>query len=161
MNRRDMYTGPGDARDTAYCEVVSRIIAAPATTVAASLTSVSTGAHPASFELGPLGRLSLTAPVRSSVDMSTWRARGRLHPRRPRVAQFSRIEIEISAWSDSACELTLRPTCRHIRRWSDRRWRRYFQLAEAAASALAPALTPASLVEAPAAAADRPIAAAA
>jgi hypothetical protein len=137
-----MYTGPGiDDRTNTYCEVVTRTIAAPAVDVAAGLTSMSTGPHPPSFDLGPLGRLCLAGPVRSVDGTSTWQALGRLYPDRPLVARYVRVEIEVSAWSGTACELSLRPRCRHIRRWSERRWGRYFDLARAGVNALAEALS--------------------
>jgi hypothetical protein len=77
----------------------------------------------------------------------TWRGHGRLYGHGLRLAQYSRIEIEVAAWSNTACELILRPRCRHVRRWGERRWSRYFGLAVAAADALAGAIAVPAVVE--------------
>jgi hypothetical protein len=53
----------------------------------------------------------------------------RLGPRRFRVI------VDVAEWSDDACELRVRPVSRHVGRWSQRRQRRYFALAHAAADA--------------------------
>lgn len=63
----------------------------------------------------------------------TWRAPGRLVGRYERAA---RVELEISAWSDTDTELLLRPLARNPLRWSGRRLRRYFLLAHQGADDL-------------------------
>jgi hypothetical protein len=61
------------------------------------------------------------------------RARGRLHLPGVGLVRFARIEVDISALSDTACELRVVPVCRHLYRWGGRRYRRYFAAAQAAA----------------------------
>ena len=55
---------------------------------------------------------------------------GRLH-------RNARVRLEVAEWSDRECELRLIPRTRHLRLWTERRQRRYFEAAHRAADELA------------------------
>jgi hypothetical protein len=92
--------------------------------------------------LGAGGRLEITRPLQP-VDglLPTWRARGRLRGRGPRLVPFARVEIEIVARSPTTAAVRLLPVHRHPFRWGVSRQRRYFDLAHAAADHIARLLT--------------------
>ena len=45
---------------------------------------------------------------------SSLRARGRLHLSGVGIVRFARVRVEISALSDTACEVRVVPVCRHL-----------------------------------------------
>ncbi len=143
----------------------------PGLTVVTRRVNVSTSAvravlaHPdvlGRAPLGDVGWLVIDAPlVRLDTGIETWHGRGRLYGRGPRLARYARVEIVLTAWSDEASELTLRPVCPYPLRWGARRLRRYFALAHLAGDHLARVLADAARATHPAqtAASTRPIAA--
>jgi len=103
------------------------------------------------IRLAGLGELRVQPPVRPEPPGSggprpagnppagwggPWQAGGRLIGAGPRLARFTRIDIEVRAASCDSAEVRLLPRSRHIHRWAARRQRRYFQLAHAAADRL-------------------------
>jgi hypothetical protein len=68
------------------------------------------------------------APARWAL-VSTWQASGRLYGRGRRRSVFTRVKLDVTAWSDDASELRLRPVTRHFGSWGARRQRRYFAIA--------------------------------
>jgi hypothetical protein len=56
-------------------------------------------------------------------------ASGRLYGSGIRIARYTRVVLELMAWSGGATELRLRPVTRNIANWSERRQRRYFDVA--------------------------------
>jgi hypothetical protein len=100
---------------------------------------VSVGGPPARLALGRLGELRVDSHPRHDPSDSApvWQMRSRLVGAGPRIALFSRVDIEISPASSRSVELRVLPRSRHIHRWAARRRRRYFQLAHAAADRLA------------------------
>jgi hypothetical protein len=50
-----------------------------------------------------------------------------------RLANYTRVEIEVSAWSSGASELRLRPVTCRAPSWGKRRQRRYFRIAHRSA----------------------------
>ncbi len=93
--------------------------------------------------LGRRGSLRLDEPFehRGPEDAGTWETRGRVTGRGPRIARFSRVEVVIAPWSTDAAQLRVLPRSRFLARWGERRQRRYFDLAHAAADRLLPILT--------------------
>lgn len=117
--------------------VVSRLIKVPTEDIDAALRAHGT----APIDLDGAGSLVLTAPLTWSERTRSWGGRGRLQGRGLRLpTSFTRVEIEVSAWSDRASELSLRPVARSPHRWGLRRLRRYLDLAHRAADALDGAL---------------------
>ena len=117
-------------------DVVRRINTTPAE-LAHRIVSV--GDPPPRLALGPLGELRVDSHPRQDPSDSApvWQMRSRLVGAGPRIALFSRVDIEISPASSRSIELRVLPRSRHIHRWAARRRRRYFQLAHAAADRLA------------------------
>ena len=109
--------------------VVSRRINRPLPAVQSVLFDPASFRPGDTYGVGTDGALAIDAPFRliTSVPAPTWRANGRLFARGPRPV--ARIELEVSAWSTDASELTIRPVARHPERWRRRRLRRYFALA--------------------------------
>jgi hypothetical protein len=70
-----------------------------------------------------------------------WRADGRVVNAGWAPSRDERVEVVISAWSESAAELRVVPRSTHFRQWGARRLRRWFRLAHGAADALAERLT--------------------
>jgi hypothetical protein len=72
--------------------------------------------------------LVLDAPfaVHDTWPAPSWRATGRLSGPR------TRIVIDVEPWTDTACQLRLRPVSRRVERWTGRRQRRFFDAAHAA-----------------------------
>jgi hypothetical protein len=128
---------PSPATGT-WCDpvVVRRINTTPAE-LAHRIVSV--GDPPPRLALGPLGELRVDSHPRQDPSDSApvWQMRSRLVGAGPRIALFSRVDIEISPASSRSIELRVLPRSRHIHRWAARRRRRYFQLAHAAADRLA------------------------
>lgn len=82
----------------------------------------------------PRGRLVLDGALEPTpLVRPTWAGAGRLYGRGPRIARYARVHVWISAWSDDAVELQIRPVCRYPFNWGRRRRRRYFELAHLAA----------------------------
>ena len=96
------------------------------------------GDAPTRIPLGRLGELRVDSQRRLDASDSTesWQMRSRLLGAGPRIALFSRVDIEIRRESSRSVELRLLPRSRHIHRWATRRQRRYFRLAHAAADRL-------------------------
>jgi hypothetical protein len=95
--------------------------------------------------LGSLGELRMDHHqiwADPSCASTVWRASGRLIGAGPRLARFTRIDIEVRAASSGTAELRLVPRSRHIHRWAARRHRRYFRLAHAAGDHLKQLLGP-------------------
>lgn len=84
--------------------------------------------------------LDLDGPFRvhDTWPEPSWRATGRLRDPKARVV------IDVEAWSDSACELRVRPVSRRVGAWSGRRQRRFFDAAHWAADDLLHAWTAAA-----------------
>jgi hypothetical protein len=96
------------------------------------------GEPPARLKLAELGELRLDRGGRADPsDADVWHISSRLVGAGPRIARFSRVDIEIRPSSSRAVELRLLPRSRHIHRWATTRHRRYFRLAHAAADRLA------------------------
>jgi hypothetical protein len=101
------------------------VLATEAASVATRVLSASAGA------------LSIDAPFKQGDDLApTWRTTGRLYGSGPRLARYARVEIEVSAYDASGCELRLRSRCRHLYRWGRRRQRRYFDVAHRSADSI-------------------------
>jgi hypothetical protein len=96
----------------------------------------------------PGGELAIVHRLGVATGTSSWRARGKLRPRRRRLVPYPPIEIEIIPWSHSASELRIIPLTRFAHRWGIHRMRGYTELASAAADrliSLCSASTPAVL----------------
>jgi hypothetical protein len=91
------------------------------------------------FSLGRFGTLRLDGPFEHHGEV--WDARGRVIGRGPRLARYSRVEVVITPWSDDDYQLRVQPRSSFLPRWGERRQRRYFDLAHAAADRLLPILT--------------------
>jgi hypothetical protein len=92
--------------------------------------------------LPPAGLLRYEAPFAAgdAPGRPSWQARARLYGRGPRLSRYSRVDVEITAWSGGACELHLRPVARRLATRGVRRQRRYFALAHQAADELVESL---------------------
>ncbi|MDP2290978.1 MAG: hypothetical protein Q8M22_07290 [Actinomycetota bacterium] len=77
---------------------------------------------------GPFERLPFAHP--------TWRAHGRLGRNGVLPARSTRVEIEITSWSDRVSELSLRPVKARPLQWGKRRLDRYCRSAHRAADHL-------------------------
>lgn len=77
---------------------------------------------------GPFERLLLAHP--------TWRAHGRLGRNGVLSARTTRVEIEITSWSERVSELSLRPVKTRPLQWGKRRLDRYCRSAHRAADHL-------------------------
>jgi hypothetical protein len=82
-----------------------------------------------------LGSLRFDEPFTAGGDTTCprWYATGRLYGTGPRLHKYTRVEVELSAWSKVACELRLRPMTRRVPCWGKRRQRRYFRNAHRSA----------------------------
>lgn len=74
-------------------------------------------------------------PYSSRQPVPTWCGTAHLLTSRRRLV--ATVEVEVSAWSDDATNLTIRPVAQHPERWRAWRLRRYFTLAHLAADATA------------------------
>jgi hypothetical protein len=99
---------------------------------------VRAGEPPPRIALGSLGELRVERLPRSDPSDSSevWQLNARLVGAGPRIALFSRVDIEIQPASSRSVELRLLPRSRQIHRWATRRRRRYFRLAHTAADRL-------------------------
>jgi hypothetical protein len=68
------------------------------------------------------------------------RTTGRLYGRGARILRYTRVHVEVMAWSRERTEVRLRPRSRRLPRWGARRQRRYFEIAHRTADELAEAL---------------------
>jgi hypothetical protein len=119
------------------------VIRAVATTAGAVAQRLACYQAQREFSLGAIGVLRV----------ESWGCRGRCHDGEalhlsgrlvgagPRLARFTRVDIEISSVSPHTLELRMLPRSRHIHGWGIRRQRRYFGLAHAAADPLQQAFT--------------------
>jgi hypothetical protein len=109
--------------------VVSRRVNRPLPAVQSVLFDPSSFRPGDTYGVGTEGALTIDTPFRLIVayPSPSWRATARLFARGSRAV--ARVELEVSAWSADASELTVRPVARHPERWSRRRLRRYFALA--------------------------------
>jgi hypothetical protein len=82
-----------------------------------------------------LGNLRFDEPFVASGDTTCrrWHTTGRLYGTGLRIHNYTRVEIEMSAWSKGACELRLRPVTRRVPSWGKRRQRHYFRNAHRSA----------------------------
>jgi len=94
--------------------------------------------------LGQEGNLRVdTAFAHDTGDagaLGGWRAQGRLVGRGLRLAHHARVEIVVAPWSEDACELQVAPRSHRLPHWGERRRRRYWRLAHAAADEVLPLL---------------------
>jgi hypothetical protein len=90
-----------------------------------------------------IGRSRDALVIESSFDpvFGEWRAYGRLVTGGWIPPRDERVELVVSAWSESTFEVRVVPRSTHFRRWGARRLRRWFRLAHEAADALAARLT--------------------
>lgn len=76
------------------------------------------------------------APV-DGFNPPTWRARGRLARNGLGLVRHTSVDLEITPWSQIACELRMSPRSKRFRSWGAHRQRRYFVLAHQAADEIA------------------------
>jgi hypothetical protein len=95
------------------------------------------------MSLGAQGRLRLDEPFehRGPDVAGTWETRGRVIGSGPRLARFARVDVVIAPWSTESAQLRVQAHSRFLPRWGERRQRRYFDLAHAAADRLVPILS--------------------
>jgi len=121
--------------------VVSRLIKVPIDEIGPALGGDGTGARgTAPIALDGAGSLMLTTPFTWADRTRTWRGHGRLYGRGLRLTRFTRVEIEVSAWSNEASDVSLRPLARSPHTWGLRRLHRYLDLAHRAVDELGRAL---------------------
>jgi hypothetical protein len=92
--------------------------------------------------LGHDGNLRVDTPFAhdDAGALGGWRAQGRLVGRGLRLAHHARVEIVVAPWSDDSCELQVAPRSHRLHQWGERRRRRYWRLAHAAADEVVPLL---------------------
>src|SRR5262245_29144196 len=85
-----------------------------------------------------VGQLRFDAPFTAITDdvEPGWHTAGRLYGRGMRFTRATRVDVELRAWSERACELRIRPASRRLPMWSKRRQRRYFDHAHHSADQL-------------------------
>ena len=85
-----------------------------------------------------VGSLYIDEPFAMSGDLAkpSWHARGRLYGRGLRIVRYTRVEIEVHAWSQYATELRLRPVSRRAVNWGKRRQCLDFRTADSVADDL-------------------------
>jgi hypothetical protein len=78
-----------------------------------------------------VGQLRLDRPFAwtGGDNIPSWCARGRLYAEGAAMTRYTRVQIELAAWSPEASELRIRPVTRRVPTWGRRRQRRYFRLA--------------------------------
>ena len=123
-------------------EVVTRWVALPARTVERALRNVADGSFGEQVALGFGDELRLDGAFARSSDgeLPTWRVPGRLVWHGPKLARTAHVEIALTAWSDDAVEVSVRPAGRRVLAWGARRERRYFDTAHRAATRIAQAV---------------------
>jgi hypothetical protein len=72
---------------------------------------------------------------------ANWYATGRIIGERRRLIRFTRVQLEITALSEYASELRIRPTRSRVQTWTKRRQREYFDRAHDAADGLVRSLS--------------------
>jgi hypothetical protein len=85
-------------------------------------------------DLGGGARLDLGSFCTSE---RAWGARARLSTPGLHPTRFARVAVDLTPWSESTWELSVRPVSRQVGAWGRRRRRRYFTLAHRAADQLA------------------------
>jgi hypothetical protein len=83
-----------------------------------------------------IGQLRIDQPFTGEDKFSCWSTTGRLYGHGARLARYTRVTIELGAWSQHASELRLRPKTTRLAMWGPRRQGRYFRLAHDAADEL-------------------------
>jgi hypothetical protein len=74
-------------------------------------------------------QLRIDAPFTAVGALRSWHTTGRLYAPGIRIARYTRVNLEITAWSAHTTEVRLRPVTRRIPNWGKQRQRRYFALA--------------------------------
>jgi hypothetical protein len=99
------------------------------------------------LDLGSAGELHLDGPFTavSAEGRAAWRAPARLVYRGASILRFTRVDVEVIAWSESLTEVTVRSSGRRVVTWGERRERRYFEQAHRAATRVAGVLATADL----------------
>jgi hypothetical protein len=87
------------------------------------------------FEVADLG---FTEPFTSIGDdkVPAWHATGRLYRPGGGWSRYTRVDVELTAWSADASELRIRAVSPRVHKWSARRQRNYFRLAHRTADVL-------------------------
>ncbi len=79
--------------------------------------------------LGADGWFELTChPTPNEFGSEIGRGRARLHGAGFRLVLHTRVDVEITAWSHTSCEVSVQPAARAPMTWGARRLRRYFEL---------------------------------
>jgi len=79
--------------------------------------------------LGAAGWFELTLhPRPTAFGWEVGRGRARLHGSGLRLVLHTRVDIEITVWSHTSCEVSVQPVARAPLTWGVRRLRRYFEL---------------------------------
>ncbi len=116
---------------------VSRLVTVPIDKVGTVLGDGPAWPGPLALDLGDAGTLELTDPfTQEPREATTWRAEARLRGRGLRLARYTRVQLEVSAWSEGASQLVMRPVARSPHTWGSRRLRQYFDLSHQAADQL-------------------------
>ena len=99
-----------------------------------SLVRCITDGHRAS-ERTPIDKLESPDIQRFSATpaITGWRARATLHRRGWRLVPLPPVEINVTAWSDTASEIRIVPLARLAHRWGTQHTRRYLKAATAVA----------------------------
>ena len=122
--------------------LVSRRINVATHLVGAALTDPDAQRALSRIELGHGRWLTIDRPLTPvELGRQTWRGRGRLHRSGLGLVRYARVELELSAWSEDASQLWIRPVASHPTRWGVRRLRRYIATATDAADHLWRSLT--------------------
>ena len=74
-------------------------------------------------------QLRVDAPFTAVGALRAWHTTGRLYAPGIRIARYTRVNLEITAWSAHTTEVRLRPATRRVFNWGKQRQRRYFALA--------------------------------
>jgi hypothetical protein len=115
--------------------VVSRRIGVPVALLEVLFDDPDLHDRLATVDLAGRGLLTVDQPIAPTRSLiPTWGGAGRLHGRR-RIRSIP-VTIEVSAWSAGVSELRVSPAAVRPHRWPNRRLRRYFELAHAAADEL-------------------------
>jgi hypothetical protein len=112
-------------------DVVSRRVERSATSLPA-IVDVSTAEG---------ARLRFDGPfVAAPGGTAVWSTTGRLYSEGMWLVRYTRVHVEMTAWSHGATELRLRPVTRRVPNWGTRRQQRYFDTAHRTIDELAYAL---------------------
>ena len=74
-------------------------------------------------------QLRIDAPFTAVAALRSWHTTGRLYAPGIRIARYTRVNLEITAWSAHTTEVRLRAVTRRIPNWGKQRQPRYFALA--------------------------------